>query len=78
MLSWLEFGFGAQMQCIDGQHSKLAGLVVNPAARQLTGVIVQTGFLIGKQARIVPLSAVKRAGPGLVSLAVICDEVPQY
>ncbi|MEW5957280.1 MAG: hypothetical protein AB1801_06130 [Chloroflexota bacterium] len=80
-MSRFDFNFGAQIQCIDGQNGKLVGLVVNPADWQVTDLIVKKGFLVGKQARLLPLSLVKRVTLENVQLAVHSDEFehfPQY
>lgn len=73
-----DFNIGAPIQWIDGQNGQLVGLVVNPATWQVTDLIIETGFLIGKQTRILPLSLVKKATVENVQLAVNSDQFEHY
>ncbi len=77
-MSRFDFNFGAHVQCLDGQNGKLEGVVVNPTTLQVTSLIVKRGFLIGKQAWVLPLALVKSATMETIQLAITSDEFNHY
>jgi hypothetical protein len=77
-MSQLNLNFGSQVHCLDGHHGKLEGVVVNPVTMHITGLLMQTGFLIGKHAWVLPLATVKSASPETIELVITSDEFKQY
>lgn len=77
-MSRFDFSFGSHIRWIDGQNGKLKGLVVNPADWQVTDLIVKKGFLVGEQARVVPLALVERATMDHVQLMTNSEEFEQF
>jgi len=71
------FKLGADVQCKEEQHGKLAGVVVEPGARRITDIIVKEGLLF-TQAHVLPLALVQSAFEEALYLSISSHEVDQY
>src|SRR5687767_7256831 len=71
------FRLGAEVQCQDKRHGKLAGVVVEPEQRQITDILVKEGLLF-TQAHVLPHSLVQTAFEEAVHLSINSDEIAQY
>jgi uncharacterized protein YrrD len=72
-----DFNLGGHIQCKEGECGKLAGLVVEPEARQVTHFIIERGFL-GSQAHVLPIALVQSALDDEIYLSISSYEFDQY
>jgi sporulation protein YlmC with PRC-barrel domain len=63
MADTTEFTIGAEVSCSDGAIGKVSRVVINPVAKALTHLVVETGFRQGPS-RLVPLDLVESGGGG--------------
>jgi uncharacterized protein YrrD len=71
------YTLGAQVYCEDGKYGKLARLAIDPQSWQVTDLVVEEGILL-KRSRVVPVSRVASAEPGVLHLAVTGDEMADF
>jgi uncharacterized protein YrrD len=76
-MSEYDFSFKAQIHCRNAQCGKLAGVIINPEELQVTGLIVESGFLV-KQNRILPLQVIERAAEDGIYLSLGLAEVEDF
>lgn len=67
---------GAQIRCLDGLCGKLLHIIVNPATKQVTDLVISVGFL--KQARVLPLNTVIYTTTEEIHLALCTEELSDY
>ena len=73
----LDLTLGTQIACTDQSSGKLVEIVVDPATKQVTDLVVQKGLLT-KQAWVVPLAAVERVTGHAIQLNFHSDELNTY
>ena len=73
----LDLTLGTQIACTDQSSGKLVEIVVDPATKQVTDLVVQKG-LLPKQAWVAPLAAVERVTSHAIHLHLHSDELNTY
>ncbi len=73
----LTFDIGAVVTCEDQRCGKLVRVVIDPVTEQVTDLVVAHG-LFQRDSRVVPVSTVKIAVRGEVTLAVSADALSGY
>lgn len=73
----LSFDIGAAVTCEGRRCGKLIRVVVDPVTEQVTDLVVARGVL-QRDPRVVPVSKVKAAIPGEVSLTVQSSDLTKY
>ena len=71
-----DFNLSGNIQAKDEEYGQLAGLVLYPEARLVTGLIVKRGLLMAQQ-RVVPIDLVQSALGDDVYLTADSDELDQ-
>lgn len=72
-----DFKLGAEVRCRDKSCGRLSKLVITPINRQLTHLIVETGFLF-KQATVIPFEKVENCVAGEIDLSLHADELQTF
>ncbi len=73
----LTFDIGAAVACEDQRCGKLVRVVIDPVTEQVTDLVVAHG-LLQRDPRVVPVSTVKTAVRGEVTLAVTAEALSGY
>ncbi|MEW5987636.1 MAG: BON domain-containing protein [Chloroflexota bacterium] len=74
----LDLLLGAAVYCADQKFGRLSKVVIAPARGLVTDLVVESGGLLTKRARRLPLAAVEETADGRVYLALSADVVDDY
>lgn len=73
----MDLHIGADVYFRDGRGGKLIKVVVDPASKRVTHLIVEKGFL-QKEDRVLPVTLVERATPEAIYLSIESKELAHY
>ncbi|MHB1295194.1 MAG: BON domain-containing protein [Anaerolineae bacterium] len=69
-----DYRIGASVVCNDGRCGRLVRLVVNPQTQEITGIVVEKGFLLTRDT-VVPADAVESADKDEVCLSISGEQL---
>lgn len=77
-MKMLDLQIGTKLFGTDGECGRLAKIVVNPETQEVTDIVVEKGFMLSKQNRVLPIALINRAVDGSIHLNMHCNELENY
>jgi osmotically-inducible protein OsmY/uncharacterized protein YrrD len=76
-MSEFDFNIGAQVRCEDGRCGQLLKVVVDPAAQEITDLVIEKGFLL-KDSRVLPIETVEETTEDEIRLSIASDQLGHF